>query len=155
MNSLPGLEATSRAIWNYIGGLVLIPQHIIGVRYSVVLRTHPVNFSHRRNPAVRTVPVDYCNSSHSCVWLYRLFRESKSTFLLIFFLLSYLLLVMLYPIHDVRFLFPLLFLMLHSSVIGCKHLATRFRYRLISPSASALAASVALFVLALPNLGWT
>lgn len=52
-----------------LGGLVLIPQHIIGVRYSVVLRTHPVNFSHRRNPAVRTVPVDYCNSSHSCVWL--------------------------------------------------------------------------------------
>ncbi|MFQ5798249.1 MAG: tetratricopeptide repeat protein [Bacteroidota bacterium] len=137
-----------------LGGLALIPQHI-DVRYSVVLRTHPSIsliegiLQYARYPLIIVTVVIVAYG------LYRLIRESKSIVLLISFLLCYLLLVMLYPIHDARFLFPLLFLILHSSVIGCKHLATRFRYRPISPSASALAASVALFVLALPNLGWT
>ena len=83
------------------------------------------------------------------------FKHRMRFLILAGFLLIYLIPVLLYPINDVRFLFPLLVVVLYLSVVGFKLGAGWLFQFLKRPNAVPWFASISFAVLALPNTAWT
>jgi len=79
----------------------------------------------------------------------RLLRGSAGMFLCVF-LPAYALIIVIYPVSDVRFLFPVLLLMLWGVAEGCAALAEKSFWS----RGGHLVAPICLIVLALPNLAW-
>ncbi|HUI64144.1 MAG TPA: hypothetical protein VL126_04830 [Bacteroidota bacterium] len=79
----------------------------------------------------------------------RLLRGSAGTFLKVF-LPAYAVIIIVYPVSDVRFLFPVLLLLLWGVAEGFVALAERG----LSVRAARIVAPICLILLALPNLAW-
>jgi len=82
-------------------------------------------------------------------------NKEKTNLLFILFLFFYLLLILLYPFNDIRFLVPFLIVLLYYGALGCTDLYVRFLHGRVSKTVLVVAASVACLILAVPNLVWT
>jgi tetratricopeptide (TPR) repeat protein len=83
------------------------------------------------------------------------FRNGSRSLILAAFLGFYLIPILLYPINDVRFLFPPLIIVLYLFVVGFAFLVREFRPLVGRPKGASWLTAASLAVLALPNVAWT
>ncbi|MBI3586188.1 MAG: glycosyltransferase family 39 protein [Ignavibacteriales bacterium] len=80
--------------------------------------------------------------------------KKSVTLLMLLFLLSYVALILLYPINDIRFLFPLLILMVYFMLIGLKHCTEHYISKMLSQRAVMWSGAALVILLAIPNIVW-
>jgi tetratricopeptide (TPR) repeat protein len=81
-------------------------------------------------------------------------RENKTTLLILLFAFFYMTVVLLYPINDLRFLVPMMVLMLHFCVIGGRDIAHRLSNQFEQKRLMMVLAGIVLLLVALPNVLW-
>lgn len=139
---------------NLIGKLVFFPDFIPGVQPSVVQSNPLVHFVLRMIPILQ-YPAIVLTLLASAWGLLVLRKNSRIAALMVIFLLFYFALILLYPINDIRFLFPALIIILFCSAVGLKHAINLLVARSISPKPFVFAGGIILAILAFPNFGWT
>jgi tetratricopeptide (TPR) repeat protein/4-amino-4-deoxy-L-arabinose transferase-like glycosyltransferase len=82
------------------------------------------------------------------------FREMKTSWLVVLFSFFYLMMVLLYPINDLRFLVPILILVLFYAVAGGHDIAVRLARLQSRKRMLAVTAALAGILLAIPNGVW-
>ncbi|MBI3786782.1 MAG: glycosyltransferase family 39 protein, partial [Ignavibacteriales bacterium] len=80
--------------------------------------------------------------------------KKSVTVLTLLFLVSYLGLILIYPINDIRFLFPSLILMVYFILVGVKHCTERYIAKIFSQRAIVLSGALLVVLLAIPNILW-
>jgi tetratricopeptide (TPR) repeat protein len=83
------------------------------------------------------------------------FKNGSRFLILAAFLGFYLIPILLYPINDVRFLFPPLIIALYLFVVGFTFLVQRLLSLVNRPKGTSWLVAVSFAVLALPNIAWT
>ncbi len=81
-------------------------------------------------------------------------KKEKTSLLFVLFLFFYLLLILLYPFNDIRFLVPLLIVLLYYGALACADLYERFLNGRVPRAVLATGTIVTCLILALPNLVW-
>ncbi|MFQ5799413.1 MAG: ArnT family glycosyltransferase, partial [Bacteroidota bacterium] len=136
-----------------VGTLLFFPQ-FVGVKYALVLLTEPSISVVSRILKFGQYPLTIITIGFSGYGLYRVIKDSETARLLILFLLFYLIPVIFYPINDVRFLFPLIILMLYFCVMGFQDLAKRIPDTPLRTLSARVVVASLLLLLATPNLVW-
>jgi 4-amino-4-deoxy-L-arabinose transferase-like glycosyltransferase len=142
------------AVYAILGkGLILFPQHLVRL-FTVVIATDPMMGAMNRILNYLQYPLILLQYGLFGWGIYTKWREMKTTQLVILFSLFYLMMVLLYPVNDLRFLVPLMVVILYYAVIGGYGLAKRFsgsnqRNRLL-----AVLLVVTCALLAVPNGVW-
>ena len=107
-----------------------------------------------KNTGLLLLPTSLLSFGLFILGLWSAWKRMESTKIVVFFLALYLPLILIYPFNDIRFLFPLLVLMLVFGVIGIVSVIERIQSEK-RPTRSVLAAGVfSLFLLAIPNCAW-
>jgi tetratricopeptide (TPR) repeat protein/4-amino-4-deoxy-L-arabinose transferase-like glycosyltransferase len=107
-----------------------------------------------KNTGLLLLPTSLLSFGLFILGLWSGWKRKESTKIVVFFLALYLPLILIYPFNDIRFLFPLLVLMLVFAVIGIVSVIERIQGGK-QATRSVLAAGVfSLFLLAIPNCAW-
>ena len=134
-------------------GLVLFPQYLVQA-YTVVNPLDPSMAGMTSILRIAQYPLILLQYGLFGWGMLTTWKESKTTMLVVLFSFFYLLLVLLYPINDLRFLLPIMVLVLYYAVVGGHELAQRLRgdgrmHRLVV----VLAASLGVLI-TVPNFVW-
>ncbi|MBM4161015.1 MAG: hypothetical protein FJ217_07945 [Ignavibacteria bacterium] len=82
-------------------------------------------------------------------------KKEKSGLLFLLFLFFYLSLILLYPFNDIRFLVPLLLVLLYYGALACGDLYKRYLAGRVRQVTLAAVSSAACFLLSVPNMVWS
>jgi tetratricopeptide (TPR) repeat protein/4-amino-4-deoxy-L-arabinose transferase-like glycosyltransferase len=134
-------------------GLVLFPQFLVRL-FTVVIPTDPMMAGMNRILYYVQYPLVVLQYGLFGWGLIVKWKEIKTTLLVVLFSLAYLGMVLLYPVNDLRFLVPLIVVILYYAVIGSYDVATRIS---VSDQQKRNLLGVLLIcciVLAAPNATW-
>jgi tetratricopeptide (TPR) repeat protein/4-amino-4-deoxy-L-arabinose transferase-like glycosyltransferase len=114
------------AVYATLGkGLILFPQFLVRL-FTVVIPTDPMMAGMNRILYYFQYPLILLQYGLFGWGVIAKWKELKTTLLVLLFSLIYLLMVLLYPVNDLRFLLPLMIVILYYAVIGGHDLAKRF-----------------------------
>jgi tetratricopeptide (TPR) repeat protein/4-amino-4-deoxy-L-arabinose transferase-like glycosyltransferase len=142
------------AVYANLGkGLLLFPQYLVKP-FTVIVSTDPMMAGMNRILSYIQYPLILLQYGLFCWGVVAKWRDMKTTLLVLLFSMIYLLMVLLYPVNDSRFLVPLIVVVLYYAVIGGYDLAKRLsgsgqRNRLLVGSLI-----ICCVLLAVPNGTW-
>jgi tetratricopeptide (TPR) repeat protein/4-amino-4-deoxy-L-arabinose transferase-like glycosyltransferase len=146
------LQSNVRVYWNYFVQLVFMPD-IQRDSIGVLDLSHSIIKIGRRIASILQYPL-FILSIGLCGYGARVvYRKTKDAALILIFLCVYLLPILFYPINDIRFLFPLLILLLYLGATGATELVQHASQKL-SRVVLITSLSITLFLAFLPNLCW-
>jgi 4-amino-4-deoxy-L-arabinose transferase-like glycosyltransferase/tetratricopeptide (TPR) repeat protein len=134
-------------------GLILFPQYLVRL-FTVVINSDPMMPAVSRILTYAQYPLILLQYGLFGWGLYLKGRETKTTLLVILFSVIYMLLVLLYPVNDLRFLVPLMVVVLSYAVIGGFDLAGRVAAAGWMNKACVAGLILLSFLLAVPNGVW-
>jgi tetratricopeptide (TPR) repeat protein/4-amino-4-deoxy-L-arabinose transferase-like glycosyltransferase len=146
------LQSNVRVYWNYFVQLVFMPD-IRNNSIGVIDLSHSMIIIGQRIASILQYPL-FILSIGLCGYGARVLQQkTKDAVLILIFLCVYLLPILFYPINDVRFLFPLLILLLYTGAVGAAALVQHSSQKM-SRSLLIASLSVTLLIVFLPNLFW-
>ena len=138
---------------NQAKGLILFPQYL-GRLFPVVTPSNPLMSEMMTALSYAQYPLIVLQYGLFGWGVVMNFREMRTSWLVVLFSFFYLLMVLLYPINDVRFLVPILILVLYYAVAGGKDIAVRLARLQSRKRILAVTAAVIGLILAVPNGVW-
>lgn len=135
-----------------IGSLMFLPQYGT-VPYGVVITTDPPYSFIDPLASVFLVPVALLSLGLFFLGIFSSVREHPSAGWVLAFLPLYLLMVLVYPFFDIRFLFPLLILMTYYAVVGGEVLMRKLAERKAGANVRVIGVTVAALFM-VPNAVW-
>ena len=134
-------------------GLVIFPQFLVNV-FHVVDPTTAVMAGTTKVLSYLVYPLIFLQYGLFGWGVVMRWNEMKHTLLVLLFVLFYVFMILIYPVNDIRFLLPLLVLVLYYAVLGGHDLAKRV---IVGGGGKRLLVSVAALVgllIAVPNFVW-
>jgi len=107
-----------------------------------------------KNGRLLVWPVSILTIGLSVLGLWHEWKRRESMRMVLYFLIFYVPLILIYPFNDIRFLFPLLIILLLSSVIGATAGVKALLGGNLPRRATHAAVGLCLFLLAVPNSAW-
>ena len=137
-----------------LAGMVVVPQYLRKT-YPVVAGDEPIVALTSSVLSILKYPLWIGQVGLASWGVVRRWRGERTFPYFVFFVAAFLGLLHLYPIIDLRFVFPLLFFILYFSLAGAQGLVRRINERLQSSARVRVVGLIAVGLLILPNLVWT
>jgi tetratricopeptide (TPR) repeat protein/4-amino-4-deoxy-L-arabinose transferase-like glycosyltransferase len=138
---------------NQAKGLILFPQYL-GRLFPVVTPSNPMMSQMMTILGYAQYPLVVLQYGLFGWGVVMKFREMKTSWLVVLFSFFYLMMVLLYPINDLRFLVPILILVLFYAVAGGHDIAVRLSRMQSKKRILAVTAALVGVLLAVPNSVW-
>jgi tetratricopeptide (TPR) repeat protein len=148
------IEANAAVYLKWARGLILFPQ-FLSQSYSAVAISGPLMDAMNRILQVAQYPLILIQYGLFAWGVIVGYRRNRTTALILLFSFFYMTVVLLYPINDLRFLVPMMVLMLHFCVLGGRDLLQRLSPEIRKKKVAVAFAAVTLVVIAIPNAVWT
>ncbi len=147
------IEANAAVYLKWGRGLILFPQ-FLSQSYAAVAISGPLMEAANRILQVAQYPLILLQYGLFGWGVYTGWLKNKTTPLVLLFSFFYLVVVLLYPINDLRFLVPMMVLMLHFCVLGGRDLLKGLSFRVRRKQVAAALVGITLFFVAIPNALW-
>lgn len=147
------IEANAAVYLRWGRGLVLFPQ-FLSQSFAVVSISTPLMEAMNRVLQIAQYPLILLQYGLFGWGVYSGWRKNKTTPLILLFIFFYMCVVLLYPINDMRFLVPMMVIMLHFCVLGGRDLADRLSGRIQRKRIALALVAITLFLMAIPNAVW-
>ena len=147
------IEANAAVYLDWARGLILFPQ-FLSQSYSAVSISGPLMEAMNRVLQVAQYPLIVLQYGLFGWGVFAGWRQNKTTPLILLFSFFYMTVVLLYPINDLRFLVPMMVLMIHFCILGGRDLSQRLSTRVQRRRLALAFAAVILFLVAIPNVVW-
>jgi 4-amino-4-deoxy-L-arabinose transferase-like glycosyltransferase/tetratricopeptide (TPR) repeat protein len=142
------------AVYANLGkGLILFPQFLVRL-FTVIIPTDPMMGGMNRILTYLQYPLILLQYGLFGWGVFTKWKLMKTTMLVLIFSLIYLAMVLLYPVNDLRFLVPLMVVILYYAMIGGYDLARRFSGSQQKRTMLAALLVVCCVLLAVPNGIW-
>ena len=147
------IESNSSVYGRWAKGLILFPQ-FVSQSYAGVPIPVPLRQALNSILLASQIPLILLQYGLLAWGAVVAWRRNKTTAWILMFCCVYMAVVLLYPVNDLRFLVPMMVLMLHFCIIGGWNLVQRLSPRLRENGLVAALGGVVLLVLAVPNTVW-